>query len=284
MGTTITLAADAVTITITGGDVYVGCTYDKLEGWYGVENVDLGMVKRPGAPGSFAPSQTFPGEKAISIEGDFFGASRAAGLQMREDLSMLYNEGRPVRMTVADDLRTTSRDVLIASVSFPWTIHQEFEFSIDMTADDPRRYGAEVANETALAAPGTGFVWPAVWPIDWGTIGVSGRVTILNGGNTETMSRFVVDNGEMPDGFEIVNVTTGQRLVYLGPVVSGTAITLDTETRTATIGASAPGSPFLASPQWWAVPPRSSVELQFLARGAVTGSPRLRVYTAPAFY
>lgn len=284
MGTTITLTAGSTVVVITGDGVFSGCTYDKLEGWYGVDNVDLALVTRPNAPGAFAPVQTFPDAKAISIEGDYFGSSRADGLSMRETLSMLYNDGNPVLMTVADDLRQTSREVLVASVLFPWTVHPEFEFTIDMTAADPRRYGVETSVGTTLAAPGTGLVWPVVWPVDWGTIGVNGKITIANPGNTATISRFVVSGGEMPDGFVIVNTTTGERLTYLGPVTAGTEITLDTATRTALINGSGPGSRFLASPQWWSIPARSSVDVQFLALGGTTGTPRLDVYTAPAYY
>lgn len=284
MGTTITLTAGSTVISITGDGVFTGCTYDKLEGWYGVDNVDLALVSRPNAPGAFAPIQTFPDARPISIEGDFFGATRAAALQMREDLAMLYNGGSPIVMTVADDLRTTSREVLVAAVTFPWTIHPEFEFAIDMTAPDPRRYAPEVNSGTTLAAAGTGLAWPVVWPVNWGTIGISGRITITNPGNTETISRFVVSGGEMPDGFVIVNATTGERLTYLGPVTAGTEITLDTATRTALINGSGPGSRFLASPQWWSVPARSSIDVQFLALGGTSGAPRLDVYTAPAYY
>ena len=284
MGTTITLTAGTLVVVITGDGVYEGCTYDKLEGWYGVDNVDLALVTRPNAPGAFAPVQTFPDAKAISIEGQYFGSSRADGLAMRERLAALYNDGRPVQMTVADDLRTTTREVLVAGVSLPWTIHPEFEFAIDMTAADPRRYGPEVVVETGLAAPGSGLVWPIVWPLDWGTIGVNGRIIVENGGNTETISRFVVSGGGMPDGFAIVNVATGERLTYLGPVAAGVTVTIDTGTRTAVINGDGAGSRFLASPQWFSIPPRSSVEIQFLALGSVSGTPTLRASTAPAYY
>lgn len=286
MGTTITLTADTISLVITGDQVYIGCTYDRLDGWYDVTSVDLGLSKRPNAPGAFAPEQTFPGEKPISIEGQYFGASRADALLMRETLAAIYNDGRPVMMTVADDLRTTSREVLVSSVDFPWTIHPEFEYTIDMTAADPRRYddGAESSQSTGLAAAGTGLAWPVSWPVDWGTIGVNGRVSVANPGNTETLSTYTVANGEMPDGFVIVNVDTGERLTYVGPVVAGTTIVLNTATRTAMINGTGPGSRFLASPQWWTIPARSSREIQFLARGPVTGSPTLTVDTRPAYH
>lgn len=284
MPTTITLTADAATVVITGDGVYTGATYDRLDGWYGIADVDLALVKRPGAPGSFAPTQTYPDARAISIEGDYYGSSRADAVAMRETLALLYNDGRPVTMTVADDLRTTSREVLIASISFPWTIHPEFEFTIDMSAADPRRYGVSVSADTGLATSGEGLEWPLVWPLDWGTVGATGRLQVTNDGNTETASRFIVSGGEMPDGFEIVNVTTGQRIIYLGPLVTGSTVEIDSATQTAVINGSGPGSRYLSSPQWWGIPPHATVEIQFLARGAVTGAPTLTVYTAPAYY
>lgn len=285
MGTTITFTADSLSLTITGDGVYVGCTYDRLDGWYDVE-ADLGLVDRPNAPGSFAPERTYPGSRPISVEGQYFGASRADALLMRETLAALYNEGRAVTMSVADDLRTTSREVLVSAIDFPWTIHQEFGFTIDATAADPRRYddGAGSSASTGLALPGTGLAWPVAWPVDWGTIGVSGKLTVSNPGNTETVSVYTVTGGEMLDGFVIVNVDTGERLTYVGPVAAGTTVELDTKTRTAFINGTGPGSRFLVSPQWWAVPPRSTREIQFLARGAVTGSPTLTVVTRPAYH
>lgn len=302
MGTTITLAADIITITLTGDGIHTGCTYDELIDWYGVDGVDMGFVKRPGAPGAFAPEQTYPDEAVITIKrGQYFGMDRADALSMREDLTALYNEGRPIVMTVADDLRTTSREVLVEAIKFPWTIHAEFEFDIDMRAADPRRYGDPITVSTPLAAPGSGLQLPydevtgvgLLLPsdetptpdlgLDLGTTGVDGRITITNAGNTETFTVFTVTDGDMPDGFEIVNVETGQRLPYVGPLVSGTVVTIDSGTQAAFINDITP-SRYLASPQWWADPPRASYQVAFLARGPVTGTPTLTATTSPAFY
>lgn len=283
MGTDITFSTADRSILITGDRPYEGCTYERLDGWYGIDKADTRLKKRPSAPGAFAPTQTYPDAQPISVEGKFFGLSRAAALQMREDLSELYNEGRPITMSVADDLRRTSREVLVESVDFPWTIHQEFDFTIDAVAPDPRRYGDTVLASTGLPQPGTGLSWPITWPLDWGTIPVNGRVTITNPGNADTYSRFVVAGGVMGDGFEIVNVTAGKRISYTGPV-AGLPITIDARTRTATIGDVGAGSRYLTSPQWWVIPRRSSIEVQFLARGLWSGSPLLSVYTSPAYY
>lgn len=284
MGTTITLTTPSISVTITGDGVYSGCTYNRLDGWYGVDDVELGLVRRPSAPGSFAPQRTYPGSRVISIEGDFFGITRADALAMREDLTMLYNDGQPITMTVTDDLRTTSREILVASISLPWTIHPEFQFTIDATAPDPRRYGEAGALTTGLAQAGTGMSWPITWPLDWGTIGVTGRVTLANDGSTETLPWFTVSGGSMPDGFEIVNTGTGERIVYVGPVGTGNTVAINSRTRSALINGNGPGSRYLAAPQWFGIPARSSVEVQFLARGPVTGTPTLQAFAAPAYY
>lgn len=286
MSTTILLNG----VQFTGTGVFEGFTYDRLVDWQGVPNVDLGFEKRPNAPGAFAAGQTFPEEAVISIEGQFFGADEAAGIAAREALAELYNDGFPMTMSVADALRTTSREVYVKAVKFPWTIHREFSFTIDVSAHDPRRYGEPVVVGTPLAIAGSGLDWSANgldWStegLDWGTPSIDGRVVVTNTGNTQTVSTYLVSGGSMPDGFAIVNVDTGERLTYIGPVTEGTTVTLDTASLTAFINGVSPAGRFLPSPQWWSVPRKGALSLQFLALGTVFGSPRLDVTTAPAFY
>lgn len=305
MGTTVTFLTDYATVVLTGDRPDLGPTYDRIVNWYAGMDTDLGFEKRPDAPGAFAPEQVFPDEAIISIEGGkYFGPDRATSLLMRETLGMLYNDGRPYTVIVADDLRTTTREVMVERVDIPWSIHPDFTFSIDMRAADPRRYGPVVATETTLAAPGSGLALPSnegagvglALPsdetptpdlgLDLGTLGVDGRLTITNDGAVETVSTFVVDpqGGSMPDGFVVVNVTTGQRLTYIGAVDGVTTVTLDGAVRNAFLNNDYPAGRWLQSPEWWAVPPRSSLQVAFLARGPVTGTPRLTALTAPAYY
>jgi hypothetical protein len=284
-GTTIRIIADSIAIEITGDMPYVGLTYNRLDGWYDLASVDSGFVKRPGAPGAFAPAQTFPDEAAIGIEGDYFGSDRADALLMREAILELYNEGRPVVVEVADDLRTTRREAWVANIDIPWTIHPDFKYSIDLKAEDPRRYADAVTVSTGLASSaGVGLdISPLVLPLDFGATPSNGRVTITNPGNADTVTTFTVTDGDMPDGFVIVNVDTGQRLTYVGPVAAGTTITVDTRIRAAFINIDSP-SRYLSAPEWWGVPRRGGVTVQFLARGEVTGTPTLWAATSPAYY
>lgn len=285
MGTSITLTGDGLTVVITGDRPFEGLTYNRIDGWYDLPAVDLGLEKRPGAPGAFAPAQSFPDEATIGIEGDYFGSSRADALLMRETLLELYNNGRPVVVAVADDLRTTRRECMVANVDIPFTIHPDFKYSIDLKAADPRRYGDPLIVTTPLASSvGVGEDFPLTFPLDFGAAPIDGRIAIANPGNTDTITTFTVSGGSMPDGFVLVNVDTGQRLTYVGPVVSGTTVTLDTRMRAAFINGLYPGSRYLSAPDWWSVPKRKGVTVQFLARGPATGTPTVSATTSPAYY
>lgn len=285
MSTDITLSGDGLTVVITGDRPFEGLTYDRIDGWYDLPDVDLDFEKRPGAPGAFAPMQAFPGEATISIEGDYFGSTRADALLMRETLLELFNNGKPLTMAVADDLRTTRREVMVANIDIPFTIHPDFTYKVDLKAADPRRYGDAQTVATPLASSvGIGLDLPLTLPLVLGSTPVDGRLSIANPGNTDTVTSFTVRDGSMPDGFVLVNVATGQRLTYVGPVVSGTTVTLDTRMRAAFVNDLYPGSRYLSAPEWWAVPKRKTLAVQFLARGPVTGNPTLYATTSPAYY
>ena len=149
METTIAITTSRDRVVITGSGVYLGPTYDVLEGWYGLE-ADSRFVKRPNAPGSFAPVRTYPNDRLVSIEGQFFAADEAAAVAMRERLDGLYNDGLPVVITVTDGLRATSREVHVEEVRIPWTARRELRFTIDARAADPRRYAAASSASTRL--------------------------------------------------------------------------------------------------------------------------------------
>lgn len=283
MGATITLTTSRDSLVITGMGVFDGPTYDKLEGWYDVAT-SLRFEKRPSSPGDFAPVRSFADAAPISIEGQYFAPTRADAIAMRERLSGLYDDGLTILMEVADELRTTTRWVSVESVSFEWTAREEIVFAIDVRAPDPRRYGPAQSSSTGLAQPGEGLELPLETPVDFGTAATDGRVTVTNAGNTATVHRVEVSGGEMLDGFVIVNVDTGQRVTYVGPLAAGTSVVVDFDARTAFVNNTAPAGRYLSAPEWWEVPAGSSRTLQLLARGAVTGSPVMTVTTASAYY
>jgi hypothetical protein len=337
-------------VRITGTGVYEGYTYDKLEGWYGLPDVDLRMKKRPNQPGAFSIDKTTPAQATISIEGQYFGTSEVDALRARERLLAIYADGRALTMKVDDSLRTTSRVVQVASIDIPWTARPEFKWTIDLEAADPKRYAAPVTVTNGLALAGSGLSFESGTPIytpfnlvesptgsgyyapgplvettpgsgyyapggltespagsgyyatagvavsgiafgldldfglDFGTTPNDGRITVVNDGTTEATSTYVISGGSMPDGADIVNIATGERLTYIGPIVEGTYLEFDPRTQAVFLNGANPMGRYLPNPAWWVVPAGGRLEIQFVARGPVTGAPVLSATTAPAYY
>lgn len=116
---------------------------------------------------------------------------------------------------------------------------------------------------------------------DWGTPGVSGRVTTANSGTAETTSVLQVTGG-LGGGFEATYVPTGQRVRFERRIDQSETVRVDPRTGRATInGSDVTG--FLTASEWWTVPAGQSAEVQFTPLGTVTGSPTFTALTPPAF-
>lgn len=296
--TTVLLTSPYDAFTITGTGVESGPTYDRLTDWERVGGVVLDKDKRPMRHGDYRPERSTLAGLVFSIEGQLFAQSVQDAALWRERLLALYADGAAIVVAVTNDLGTTSREAFVQEVSVPWTARPFLKYTIDLYAPDPRRYGPPVAVSTGVAKPGSGLQLPYdaatgvglrlpnpdLGGLDFGTIPVDGRVAIANAGWAATEATYTVSGGAISGGFEVVNVGTGQRLVYSGEVADGATYTLDSDAETAFINGTAPAGRFVTLSEWWSLPPRSSTVLQFLPRGAVTGSPTLTVTARAASY
>ncbi len=129
-----------------------------------------------------------------------------------------------------------------------------------------------------------GLDYQAAGGLSYGILVSNGRVTVSNPGTAATVSTYVISGGGMIGGFALVNVATGEQLIYMGDVAANTTVTLDTRTQTAFINGTGPGGRFLSNPAWWNVPKGASLDVQFVALGATTGTPRVDITTTPAYY
>jgi hypothetical protein len=140
----------------------------------------------------------------------------------------------------------------------------EVPFAIQWRCPDPLRYGPTRQVTTGLPTGGTGLAYPLAYPLDYGTVGDAGQVTLDNEGTADAPIRFTVSGG-LPNGFEIS--AAGARLTYPYAVPAGQSITVDTADGTVLADGTADRRGNLTWADWLTIPPGRSLTVQFTSLG-----------------
>lgn len=187
----------------------------------------------------------------------------------------------PFPVTVTDPRGARSSiERLAGKIEFP--IEDEngvAQATIPLKATDPKRYGPAVtpAPSTGLPTPGSGIAYPITYPIDYGTPGDPGQVTLTNEGTSSVVPDLVVTGG-LEGGFDIVVVGTGEHIRFERFIPLGSAVTVEQSTGRAFLdGDTNDVTRALTYDDVIAIPPKSSIVLQFNAIGTPTGTPTLTV-------
>lgn len=258
--------------------------FSTLVGWYDVSESKSEIRERPQAHGAFGLDQEWRESLLISLEGAYVGDDIVEAARAKRTLKRALAQNVPVEMLVTDPEGPTSRVVSVRNLRVPDDHGQtRWRFSADVIALDPRRYGPEVVTSTGLPQPGSGLVWPITYPVNWGTPGDPGRITVANPGDEETVPLLEVAGG-LDGGFELVNVSTGQLIRFERHLPAGSTVFVDMEQGLAYIDdPSNDVSAFLTRREFWTVPAGESFDVQFGGIGAVTGTPILTARTRPAY-
>ena len=292
MPTIVELISPTDTITLTPAPeaaspwVYNNVT---LDAWYAMPAADAKLSKRPNAHGAFGLGQIFTKEHRPVVNGQYYGESAAAALVARNRLNALFSDGNVVTMRVTDDLGPTSRQVwlLEASSTFRYDF-SHFPFDLALVAPDPRRYGPTASDTEGMPSAGSGLVWNLGTAgsglyFDWGSAGVDGQVSFTNGGTATTLPRIEVGGaGSFASGFRITEIETGRELIFERATNDGEIIVFDSRTQRATLG-QGDVTAFLSSRDWFAVPAGATRRYQVNPLGAVSGTPTITLYAAPAY-
>ncbi len=85
--------------------------------------------------------------------------------------------------------------------------------TIELVATDPRKYAlTPTIVPTGLASSSGGMMFPATFPLGFGSVGAGGIITLTNAGNFQTPLQFTI-SGPVTNPI-IDNVTTGQSLQF----------------------------------------------------------------------
>lgn len=267
MTTTITLDSLVFPQSATSGWLF-----NNLIDWYALSDDKSPVIDRPQKHGAFEVDASWRSPAAVSFQAVYLADTYAELLAAQENLTATGATG-PVRMTVADDLRATSRFVTVKSTHVPDSHNEKaLQYSVDCLARDPLRYGDPISVTTGLATAGTGLIFPLDFPVDFGTPGDQGRVALINLGNAPTAPRFIV-TGPV-SSFTLKEISTGKQITFDRAIPPGSSVEIDMRTRRAIIDGQSDVSSFLSSREWWEVPPKTTSLVQFSATG-VSGTPTL---------
>lgn len=261
---------------------------DTLKAWYASPQSEAKINKRANAHGAFGLGQVFKKEHHPIVSGKFYGATATDALVARNRLNALAMDGNSITMRVTDELGPSTREVwlLESDTEFLYDFAY-FPFDLSLVAPDPRRYGALYSATDGMPSAGGGLFWnlgtaPSGLYFDWGVAGTLGQVSFTNTGGAETFPRIEVGGaGSFAAGFRLTEIETGRELTYVQSTNFGDVVVFDSRTGRATLG-SGDVTKYLTSRDWFAVPAGATRRYQVNPLGAVTGSPTVAIYVAPA--
>lgn len=262
----------------------VGWRYTDLSGWDSADLTETAENKT-GADGMW-DSPNFYSGRQVGING-LIDAPSAVAL---DDAMMRLEQavpprGRLVTLTVGETIPKQVTARRSGRLMMSKLTDVTAEFSINLLARDPRKYGVdELSAAGSLGAPGGGVPLPLALPMVLPSREAGGEFfSAVNAGSYETppLIRIVGPGRDLG----IANLTTGQSLRYPFELLDGDEMVIDTDTGAAQLNGSAyrapaPGSTVTSR----FLLPRGESQMQFLgARTQADITPLLTMTWRPAW-
>ncbi|MEU5091726.1 hypothetical protein [Streptomyces sp. NPDC021356] len=234
-----------------------------LDGWEGPET-RMDLAQREADHGAW-PSPAYLSERVVTLAGKVFAPNRASADEAFErllsaaaltDTVLMVNETIPKQLVV----RRSGKPLVQRLTG---TV---LEFSLQVTAADPRRYGTDLQSRTTgLPVVSGGLTLPAATPWLLSAVQVAGQIDAVNTGGFETRPVLTITGpvvapvvqAQMPDGS--VRIMT-----YAQDLIAGDALVIDTDAHTVTLNGTASRRRFLTVPSGWpTIPAKSALTFFF---------------------
>lgn len=140
------------------------------------------------------------------------------------------------------------------------------EYSLLVTAGDPRRYSTTLQSQsTALPSVTGGLTLPITMPVTISATTVAGSITLTNAGTIATRPVFTL-NGPVTTPAISVQYPTGtvRALLYSDSLDVGDVLVIDSDAHTVVLNGTASRRLYLSG-QWPEIPPGSSVTVSWTA-------------------
>lgn len=131
------------------------------------------------------------------------------------------------------------------------------EFSIQLVAKDPLKYGGLVTASTVLPSSSGGLVRPSTWPRTWTGVSNTGIIRLTNEGNTNAPLWLRIDGPIPAGGWSVSHVDTDEVLTFATSLalVAGEFVTVDMENREVLAQGQSPRSGYVTSRGWFSLEP-----------------------------
>lgn len=265
-------------------------TFDSLDGWEGFDT-RYNPLPRPASHGEFDSPARVAGRRVLAT-------GNCSELEARDELLRELGAALTPSSGLQDlvishagrTLTSSARLVRFRAFARSWGAGT-FGWAAEWYCPDPLRYAERVSGTTGFPTRTGGLRFPLysdgaganVGALDYGEVSASGRVELTNDGTADSWPQFEVQGPVSPEGFEIITVGTGARLVFEGPVPAGSQLVLDAATGTAVIDGVADRGGRLTWRDWAPVPAGGVSEFAFVPRGAFTPAV-LTASVRPAFW
>jgi len=220
-------------------------------------------------------TMTMAGSITTTDLGSLSGAvDRLIAAFMLDQFLLTVNEQGRIRSVMAQ-----RQDEVIVT----WLNAYEAEFSAQVVAKDPRKYGDLLTTSTLLPSSSGGLVRPSTWPRTWSGVSGSGQVVVTNTGNVPAPVWLRIDGPVPAGGWTVTHVGKKQSLAFATSLalVAGEFITVDMEAREVLAQGQAPRAGYVTSRGWFTLDPGDNT----IAFSAANYSPtaQLTITTKPAW-
>jgi hypothetical protein len=190
----------------------------------------------------------------------------------------------PFQLTVAEPGLVRSISVQRQDDVIPKKLNaHEAEFSFQVIAKDPRKFGDLLTQPTLLPFSSGGLIRPSTWPRTWTGVSGTGQVTVTNPGNTQAPVWLRIDGPIPAGGWSVTHVGKQQSLTFSTALAlaSGEFVTVDMDKKEVLAQGQAPRSGYVTSRGWFSLDPGDNV-IAFSAQN-YSSTASLTVTTKPSW-
>ena len=253
-----------------------------LDGWDGSPSPTLELTQRARAHGA-TESESFLTPRILTMGGLIHGANVAAIEAAFDRLNAAVSLA-PFDIIVLESGRLRTATVRRKGEVIPkWHSDKLAEYSILVSAKDPRKFGDLVSASTRLPFSEGGLIRPSTWPRTWTGVSGTGQVTINNPGNTQAPVWLRIDGPLPAGGWTVTHQGKKSSLTFATALSlgSGEFVTVDMDRREVLAQGQAPRSGYVTSRGWFSLDPGDNV-IAFSAQN-YSSTASMTVSTKPAW-